>query len=79
VALVRNEEQASKLKAAYPNVEAVLGNLDSEDVLIREASKANIVISSTFPIPILKATRLAYGKSHLQMPLHQTTYLGLKR
>ncbi|KAH0566351.1 hypothetical protein GP486_000257 [Trichoglossum hirsutum] len=46
VALVRNDEQATKLKAAFPTVEAVLGDLDSTDVLIREASRANVIINA---------------------------------
>jgi uncharacterized protein YbjT (DUF2867 family) len=48
-ALVRNDEQATKLRAAFPNIEAVVGDLDSKDVLIREASRANVVISTTLP------------------------------
>jgi uncharacterized protein YbjT (DUF2867 family) len=49
VALVRNDDQANKLKAAFPNIDTAIGDLDSEDVLIREASKANVVISPTLP------------------------------
>ncbi|KAI9775590.1 MAG: hypothetical protein M1839_000991 [Geoglossum umbratile] len=48
VALVRNNEQAVKLKAAFPNIETVIGDLDSEGVLVREANSANIVIKVSY-------------------------------
>jgi uncharacterized protein YbjT (DUF2867 family) len=46
VALVRNEDQSNVVKAAYPNVETIVGDLDSDEVLISEAGKADVVLST---------------------------------
>jgi nucleoside-diphosphate-sugar epimerase len=45
VVLVRSEEQETKINAAWPNVQVVLGDLDDAETLIDEASKANVVLS----------------------------------
>jgi hypothetical protein len=45
VALVRNEAQAKIIKAAFPAVETVTGDLDSDEVLQAEAAKADVVLS----------------------------------
>lgn len=45
VALVRNEDQAALVKAAFPAVETVIGDLDNDQVLQTEASKADVVLS----------------------------------
>jgi hypothetical protein len=45
VSLVRNEEQATIIKAAFPNVETVVGDLDDSVVLEAEAAKADVVLS----------------------------------
>ena len=45
-ALVRQESQATKLSAVYPSVRLVIGGLDSHDLLVEEASKADIVIQA---------------------------------
>lgn len=44
VALVRNEEQATKLKSQWPNVMTVIGTLDDEKVLKEESAKADVVL-----------------------------------
>lgn len=46
VGLVRNLEQAQKVKAKLPSVETVLGDLSSIDILQKEAKKADIVIQA---------------------------------
>ncbi|KAE8380919.1 hypothetical protein BDV26DRAFT_302415 [Aspergillus bertholletiae] len=43
-ALVRREEQAAQLKARYPTVRTVLGDLDSSAILEEEAKNADIVL-----------------------------------
>lgn len=43
-ALVRTQDKADKVKAAYSNVRIVLGSLDDSDVLEREAAAADIVL-----------------------------------
>ena len=43
-ALVRTPEHAKTVSAAYPAVTTVLGDLDSHDTLVAEATKADIVI-----------------------------------
>lgn len=41
--LVRNQEKGAKLKAAFPNVRLVTGELDSADVIEIESTKADVV------------------------------------
>jgi uncharacterized protein YbjT (DUF2867 family) len=40
---VRSKEKAEQLKAQFPNVRIVLGDLDSADILEKEAKDADIV------------------------------------
>ena len=42
--LVRTAEQASLLRSTYPGISTVLGTLESRDLLIAEAAKAEIVL-----------------------------------
>lgn len=44
VALVRDQEQADKLKSRFPNISTVLGTLDDDAVLKEEAAKADVVL-----------------------------------
>lgn len=44
VALVRTEEKAEQVKAAFPNVKTVLGDLDNAAVLEEQAAQAHVVI-----------------------------------
>jgi len=46
VGLVRNIEQAEKIRAKLPQVQTVLGDLSSMDLLFEEARKADIVMQS---------------------------------
>jgi hypothetical protein len=46
VSLVRNEEQAKIVGAAFPNVETVVGDLDDSALLEAEAAKADVVLST---------------------------------
>jgi nucleoside-diphosphate-sugar epimerase len=48
VALVRDESQAKVIKTAYPTIETVIGDLDSDQVLQAEAAKADVVLSKFF-------------------------------
>lgn len=41
---MRTQEKADKVKAAYPNVRIVLGDLDNSEILEAEARKADIVL-----------------------------------
>lgn len=57
-ALVRNADQASKLKAAYPAVTPFIGNLDDGEGITRAASSSSIIVSTyspTAPRPSLPA------------------------
>lgn len=45
VSLIRNEEQTTIIKAAFPSVETVVGDLDDSAVLEAEAAKADVVLS----------------------------------
>lgn len=44
--LERHEEKAAKVKAAYPKVNVVIGGLDDAEVVEREASNADVVLST---------------------------------
>lgn len=43
-ALIRTEDKASKVKAAYPSIRAVIGGLDDSALLSKEAADADIVV-----------------------------------
>ena len=42
-ALVRNSSKGAKVASQYPNVRLVYGDLDSADLIVQEAKKADIV------------------------------------
>lgn len=42
--LIRSEERATKILEKYPTVRVIIGSLDDSDILVREASHADIVI-----------------------------------
>lgn len=43
-ALVRSQEKADKVRAAYPKINIVLGGLDDSSLLEEEAAKADVVL-----------------------------------
>lgn len=45
VALVRDPTQAATIKKAWPNVETVIGTLDDDEILAKQGSKADAVLS----------------------------------
>lgn len=49
VCLVREEEQGRRIQRRWSSVEVVIGDLDSDEVLQREAAKADVVIRECFP------------------------------
>jgi nucleoside-diphosphate-sugar epimerase len=44
--LVRNEDQGQKITAKYPTVRTVYGDLDSNDILVEESKKADVVLQT---------------------------------
>lgn len=44
VALVRDKTQAEQVTTKFPNLETVLGDLDSHEALVKEASKADVIL-----------------------------------
>lgn len=42
--LVRTEEQAQKVQARWPHMRIVVGDLDSHDLLVREAAASDVVL-----------------------------------
>ena len=42
--LVRSEEKGKPVKAAFPNVRLVIGDLDSSQLIEEEAAKADVII-----------------------------------
>ncbi|CAI7611314.1 unnamed protein product [Penicillium pancosmium] len=54
-ALVRNERQAAAVKAALPEVNTVIGHLDSVDILARLSAESDIVLqcaSADHPVAV---------------------------
>lgn len=49
VALVRNEEQAAKLKSQWPTITTVVGTLDDDKLIKEESAKANVVLRKETP------------------------------
>lgn len=54
-ALVRNEEKASKITAAHPNVKITIGDFNSKNVIEKFAEDSDIVIR-TFRLPLQPTT-----------------------
>lgn len=44
VTLVRTDKQAEIIRATWPAVETVLGDLDNHDLLVEQGKKANVVL-----------------------------------
>lgn len=44
VVLVRDKAQGEQITTKFPNLETVLGDLDAHDVLLKEASKADVIL-----------------------------------
>ncbi|RDI82776.1 hypothetical protein Vi05172_g7202 [Venturia inaequalis] len=61
VALVRNESQASLIKAAFPAIETITGDLDSDEILQVEAAKADVVLNLASADHIAGAVSLIKG------------------
>ncbi|KAI5789672.1 nucleoside-diphosphate-sugar epimerase [Peziza echinospora] len=76
-ALVRNEKAGLKIREQIPNVEVVIGDLESFDVLEIESSKADIVINCanndhTASIPyILRGLSTPFPDEDAGHPLHR--------
>lgn len=49
IGLVRNNEQARLVKARWSHIETVVGTLDAREVLIEQASKADVAIGMYSP------------------------------
>ncbi|KAI9929800.1 hypothetical protein ASPWEDRAFT_48029 [Aspergillus wentii DTO 134E9] len=63
-ALVRNEAKAAQLTSQYPNVRAVIGDLDSADIIEEEVKNANIVGHFADCDHVAAAKAIAKGVSH---------------
>lgn len=50
-ALVRSEEKAQPVKAAFPNVHIIIGDIEDAKLLEAKAAKADIVIRTYSPFP----------------------------
>lgn len=48
-ALVRNQEQAAKLKTVWPKITTRIGTLDDDSILQEEAAKADVVLREQNP------------------------------
>lgn len=48
VALIRDEQKASRVLAAYPKVRVVLADLDNVDIVEQESRKAHVVIRESY-------------------------------
>jgi uncharacterized protein YbjT (DUF2867 family) len=54
VALVRTSEQADAVQKQFPHIAIVQGDLDSSEILVEEASKADVVIRKSANFQPLK-------------------------
>ncbi|PYI31637.1 NAD(P)-binding protein [Aspergillus indologenus CBS 114.80] len=61
--LLRDEEKAKKVQAAYPNVRVVIGDLDAAAVIEKEATHADIVIHAASTNHIKSVEAIARGLS----------------
>jgi uncharacterized protein YbjT (DUF2867 family) len=52
VLLVRNEEQKKLVLARWPNIETVIGDMGNRQLMIDEASKADVVLRMCMKIPL---------------------------
>jgi hypothetical protein len=60
VVLVRDKAQGEQITTKFPNFETVLGDLDSHDVLLKEASKADVILRKSLchlPISIVRVNK----------------------
>lgn len=48
VALVRNEEQDKIVHARWPKIETIIGDLDDKELMIKEGSKADVVLRTSW-------------------------------
>jgi hypothetical protein len=55
--LVRDPSKASIISKAYPAARTVIGDLDSTDLIEKEAEKADIVLRSCILYPSLLRTK----------------------
>jgi uncharacterized protein YbjT (DUF2867 family) len=44
ITLVRTEKQAETIKATWPAVETILGDLDNHDLLVEQGKRADVVL-----------------------------------
>ncbi|CAI7576837.1 unnamed protein product [Penicillium pancosmium] len=63
-ALVRSQEKAAQLKAKYPDIRVVLGDLDSSDVIEEEVKNADIVFHFADCDHVAAAKAIAKGAQH---------------
>ncbi|KAK7026849.1 hypothetical protein VNI00_015391 [Paramarasmius palmivorus] len=80
-ALVRalTPEKESRLKKIHPAIQAIEGNLDDEDIIREEASKADIVIdcASSDHWPSVRATLAGLEKRSGQQPGNPPLYIHI--
>ena len=56
-ALVRDDAKAAKVRAAYPNVRTVIGDLDNGALLKQEASEVSVVLRTEWFLELLSMTK----------------------
>jgi uncharacterized protein YbjT (DUF2867 family) len=44
IALVRTEKQSETVRAAWPAVETVIGDLDNHDLMVEQGKRADVVL-----------------------------------
>ena len=49
-ALIRDQEKANKVTAAFPKIRVVLADLDNVDIIEEESRKANVVIRESIDL-----------------------------
>lgn len=49
VALVRNQDHKDTILAQWPHIETVIGDMDNKELMIKEGSKADVVLRKCIP------------------------------
>lgn len=59
-ALVRDEKQKEAVLSRWPQLEAVVGNLDDSALMVQEGSKADVVLRESFEQPLEQLCQLIF-------------------
>lgn len=73
-ALVRNQEQSDIVKARWPKIETVIGDLDDKELMIKEGSKADVVLREYYMLLVIPMSA-DLGQKLLLQTIFQASWL----